>query len=81
MQVQAITGSTWIRVTDASGKDVFQGVMDTGDVKDFSDPKLLKIRFGNSSAVTVLVNGVNKGTPTCGAVVCAETYKLADGSA
>lgn len=80
VQIRVIDGSTWIRVTNGGGNEVFQGVLDEGDVKDFSDPKLLTVRFGNSSAVDVVVNGVAKGSPSCGASVCSETYKLMDGT-
>lgn len=78
VQIRATSGSTWIRVTDGSGAAVFEGVLNTGDVKDFSDPKMLTVRYGNSSAVSIVVNGQDKGSPTCG--VCSETYDLADGT-
>lgn len=80
VQIRVTTGSTYIKVTNGSGARIFEGEMQAGDVKDFSDPKQLVVRYGNSSVVKVLVNGVNKGTPTCGAVVCSETYKLDEGA-
>lgn len=80
VQIRVGTGSTYIRVTNSSGAKLFEGEMRSGEVKDFSDPKLLTVRYGNSSVVKVLVNGVDKGAPNCGAAVCTETYKLDEGS-
>lgn len=80
VQIRATSGSTWIRVTDADGDEVFQGIIDIGDVKDFSDPQLLTVRFGNSEAVSVVVNGDHKGSPSCGTIVCSETYALSEGT-
>jgi len=80
LQIRATSGSSWIRVTAAGGKGVYEGVMNTGDVKDFSDPEMLEVRFGNSKAVSVVVNGVDKGSPSCGDTVCSETYQLKAGA-
>lgn len=80
LQIRVTGGTTYIKVTNGSGTRLFEGELQSGDVKDFSDPKLLTVRFGNASVVQVLVNGVNKGMPTCGATSCSETYKLAEGN-
>jgi len=80
VQIRVTTGSTYVKVTNGSGVTIFEGELQGGDVKDFSDPKQLVIRFGNAPVVKVFVNGVNKGTPTCDAVVCTETYKLDEGA-
>jgi len=79
VQIRVTTGSTYVKVTNGSGITIFEGELRGGDVKDFSDPKQLVVRFGNTPVVRVFVNGVNKGTPNCGAVVCTETYKLDEG--
>src|SRR5689334_3191101 len=54
-------GQSWIRVLDATGKEVFQDVMRVGDVKDFHDDMKLTVRFGNSPVMDVMVNGQDLG--------------------
>lgn len=80
VQVRVRDGSSYLRVTNGNGVTIFEGELQAGDVKDFSDPKQLVVRYGNSTVVTVVVNGVDKGTPSCGAIVCSETYQLDDGA-
>ena len=76
LRIRVVSGSTWIKVTNASGKELFQGLLAAGVVKEFSDPKVLTVRYGNSRAVNVAVNGKDLGAPACGAVVCTERYQL-----
>ncbi|MGB9377580.1 MAG: RodZ domain-containing protein [Mycobacteriales bacterium] len=80
VRIEATTGSTWMRVTNSSGRELFQGVLNPGDAKEFTDPRQLTVRFGDSTVVDVVVNGVDKGAPPCGAAVCSQTYKLDQGS-
>lgn len=77
LQIRVTDGSSYLRVTNSNRVTIYEGELRDGDVKDFTDPRQLDVRYGNSTVVTVVVNGVNKGSPSCGAVVCSETYKLA----
>ena len=59
-----VTGSkSWISVTGSTGKVLFQGILRHGQVQDFTDPKLLRTIFGDSGAVTLVVNGHEVGSP------------------
>lgn len=71
-----LTGTSWIRVTDGSGRQLFENVLTSGDVKDFSDPTALTVRYGNSTVVRVVLNGQDRGSPasSCGGTVCTQRY-------
>lgn len=75
LRVRVLTGATWIRVTDVSGRIVYEGVLTSGTVKDFQDPKGLVVRYGNAPAVSVIQNGKDLGSPSCGAQVCTMRYE------
>ena len=49
------TGAAWTRVTDGSGRVLFEGTPPAGSVKGF--PKGVTIRTGNAGVVKVSVNG------------------------
>ncbi|MDP9239483.1 MAG: helix-turn-helix domain-containing protein [Actinomycetota bacterium] len=76
LRLRVVNGSTWVRVLNGSGRSIFEAVLQTGDTKDFSDPKSLTVRYGNSTAVTVELNGQDKGSPasSCGGTVCTQRY-------
>ena len=50
VQVRA-TGRSWLQVTTAGGKELFQGVMQAGQVKTFTDKARVKLVVGNAGAV------------------------------
>jgi len=75
LRIRVVDGASWIRVTDAAGREAFQGVLRGGAVKDFRDPKLLTARYGNTRAVSVVLNGKDLGSPSCGSIVCSERYE------
>lgn len=76
LRLQVTQGSSWVRVMDGSGRSIFEGVLATGDIKEFSDPRSLTVRYGNASAITVVLNGQDRGSPesSCGGTVCTERY-------
>jgi cytoskeleton protein RodZ len=74
LRLRVTTGSSWVRITGGSGRALFQGVLDTGAVKEFSDPDALTVKYGNSRAVSVVLNGEDRGRPNCGNVVCTVRY-------
>jgi hypothetical protein len=63
VQLAAANGKSWVSVFNAAGDQVFQGLMNKGQAKTFSDKKLLKFTIGNAGAVTLVVNGKNVGSP------------------
>jgi hypothetical protein len=62
VQVRA-TGRSWLQATTAGGKELFQGVMQAGQVKTFTDKQRVKLVVGNAGAVTLTVNGTEVGAP------------------
>ncbi len=56
-----IVGRSWVSVT-AGGRKVYEGVLNDGASRTFTDPKQIKIIIGNAGAVHLVVNGVDLGT-------------------
>ena len=54
---------SWVQATTASGKELFQGLLQPGQVKTFTDRQRVKLVVGNAGAVTLTVNGTDVGTP------------------
>ncbi|MDQ6874694.1 MAG: DUF4115 domain-containing protein [Actinomycetota bacterium] len=76
LQLRADRGDSWIRVTDGSGAEVFQGLLTAGTMKQFQDSRALSVKYGNAHAVTVLLNGKDRGSPSCGGSgVCTVKYE------
>ena len=63
--IKAISGVSWINVTDASGTVLFSGRMNIGDTRTFSSDKEVNARLGNAGGLEVTVNG--KKQPPLGA--------------
>jgi hypothetical protein len=57
------TGDSWVSVRDASGHEMFSGLLGKGDNRAFSDGKGLRLTLGNAGAVTLTVNGKSIGSP------------------
>lgn len=55
--VKAVSGVSWINITDASGTTLFSGRMSIGDVRTFTTDKEINARFGNAGALQLTVNG------------------------
>jgi cytoskeleton protein RodZ len=54
---------SWVQATSASGKELFQGLLQPGEVKSFSDRQRVRLVVGNAGAVTLKVNGTEVGLP------------------
>ena len=59
----AASERSWVQVTTATGQELFQGLMDTGMTKSFSDKRLLRLVIGNAGGVQLTVNGTDVGAP------------------
>jgi cytoskeletal protein RodZ len=60
----AVTGrASWMRVTNGSGKTLFEGTLTKGDTKTFRDKTKVKLLVGNAGAVSLKVNGRDLGAP------------------
>ncbi len=60
----AVTGrASWMRVTNGSGKTLFEGTLNKGDTKTFQDKTKVKLLVGNAGAVSLKVNGRDLGAP------------------
>jgi hypothetical protein len=56
LRVRLIGGDSWVSVS-AAGKTLFEGVLRNGTVKDFRDPKQLRLVVGNAGAVNIVCSG------------------------
>jgi cytoskeletal protein RodZ len=66
----AVTGrASWMRVTNGSGKTLFEGTLNKGDTKTFRDKTKVKLLVGNAGAVSLNVNGRDLGAPGAGGQV------------
>jgi len=60
----AVTGrASWMRVTNAAGKTLFEGTLNKGQTKTFRDKTKVKLLVGNAGAVSLKVNGRDLGAP------------------
>ncbi|MDT0382246.1 helix-turn-helix domain-containing protein [Streptomyces sp. DSM 42041] len=57
VRMEADDGNSWISATDHTGKLIFEGVLNEGDTKTFTDDEQLDLVFGNAGAVKLWVNG------------------------
>lgn len=71
------TSRSWVRITGSVGTQLFQGVLQPGDVRSFQDPISLTVRYGNAAAVSTELNGTPLGRPSCtGGAVCTLVYTV-----
>ena len=61
MRLTVVKSYSWISVTAANGTSLFTGQIEKGEVREFTDPQVLRLVIGNAGAVSVNVNGVEKG--------------------
>ncbi|MCW2543399.1 MAG: uncharacterized protein JWM40_951 [Frankiales bacterium] len=61
LRVRLVNGKSWVSVSDSTGKTVFEGILNNGDFRDFSDPSRLKILVGNALAVNLNCDGHDSG--------------------
>ena len=62
VQVRA-NGRSWLQATTEGGKELFQGVLQAGQVKTFTDKQRVKLVVGNAGALGLTVNGTDVGAP------------------
>ena len=62
MAVRA-TDRSWVQVTTTSGQELFQGLLQPGQEKTFTDKTRLKLVIGNAGGVELTVNGNAIGAP------------------
>ena len=63
VKVTAPSGTSWVSVTDGSGTTRFEGLLDEGDQRSFTDRRALKLTIGNAGAIALTVNGKKLGAP------------------
>jgi cytoskeletal protein RodZ len=74
-----LTGArSWFHVASSTGKTLFEGILSTGQTKDFTDPKEIRVIVGAPKAVDIVVNGKDIGTlpetgPSVGHIVFTPT--------
>jgi hypothetical protein len=54
---------SWVQATTANGTELFQGLIQKGQVKTFTDRRQVRLVVGNAGAVTLRVNGTDVGAP------------------
>jgi cytoskeleton protein RodZ len=57
------TDRSWVQVTTSTGQELFQGLLQRGAQKTFSDKTRLKLVIGNAGGVDLTVNGTEIGAP------------------
>ena len=61
--IAGVKSYSWISVSNAAGNSIFTGEVRKGESKEFTDPQLLRFVIGNAGAVTLTVNGEDRGIP------------------
>jgi len=54
---------SWVQASTASGKELYQGIVEAGEVKSFTDKQRVKLVVGDAGAVLLTVNGTDVGSP------------------
>ncbi len=57
------TDRSWVQVTTNTGQELFQGLLQRGAQKTFTDKTRLKLVIGNAGGVDLTVNGTEIGAP------------------
>jgi cytoskeleton protein RodZ len=57
------TDTSWVQVTTTTGQQLFQGLLQRGAEKTFSDKTRLKLVIGNAGGIDLTVNGSHIGAP------------------
>ncbi|MCB5169371.1 DUF4115 domain-containing protein [Streptomyces bambusae] len=55
--LSAVDGQSWISAKDANGRLLFDGMLEQGDSKTFTDKEAVDLVLGDAGAVTLFVNG------------------------
>jgi cytoskeleton protein RodZ len=54
---------SWVQVNTGTGQQLFQGLLQSGQSKAFSDRREIKLVVGNAGGVNLTVNGTDIGPP------------------
>lgn len=65
---------TWIAVTDATGANLFTGVLAPGQTRDWAAPREIHLRLDDAGNVRLRVNGQDHGTPGAAGEIAHLTY-------
>ncbi|MEY9213380.1 helix-turn-helix domain-containing protein [Thermobifida halotolerans] len=65
---------TWISVTDASGTNLFTGVLTRGQTRDWTAPRQLRLHLSDAGGVRLWANGEALGTPGTSGEVTRLTF-------
>ena len=61
LRLQVTGAKSWVRVTNSAGAAVFQGVLEGGQAREFTDKAQLRVILGDAGAVRLTVNGKDLG--------------------
>jgi cytoskeleton protein RodZ len=61
LRLRLIGGASWVSVSDALGRTLFEGILKDGQFKDFSDATRLKVVVGNALPVNLNCGGKDSG--------------------
>jgi cytoskeletal protein RodZ len=61
LRLRVIGGRSWVSVSNAAGKTLFEGTMRDGQFKDFTDPLRLKVVVGSALFVNLNCGGKDSG--------------------
>lgn len=61
LRLRLIGGTSWVSVSNAAGKTLFEGTLRSGQFKDFTDPTRLKVVLGNALPVNLNCGGKDSG--------------------
>jgi cytoskeletal protein RodZ len=61
LRLRVIGGTSWVSVSAADGRTLFEGTMRDGQFMDFSDPLRLKVVVGNALPVNLNCGGKDSG--------------------
>ena len=67
--VTATGRASWMRITNGSGKTLFEGTLTQGNTQTVRDKTKVKLLIGNAGAVSLTVNGHDLGQPGTGGQV------------
>ena len=56
------TERSWVQVTTGTGQELYQGLMDVGMTKSFTDKRQLRLVIGNAGGIQLTVNGTDIGS-------------------
>ncbi len=78
LQLRVAPGrSSFIKVTDGAGRQLFAGVLSGSVVKTFRDAKRITVDYADTRAFTVVLNGASLGPPSCPSTACVLSYEPA----